>query len=194
MKDGTTALLSLIAGIDSLLQICRYMKEVSSVSVAGLERGMTLLKRKRTRSKQSVEEEERNQPMSGSQFHELSFSLSYIYVIIYRPLVFEKYVFLLFNYSFNPPTTNRCLYNYFNNMFCYMDDENGSVNPEYDEAHPEVKATLRPRLYNVLLFEVLNRILHDPLTAIRTDESTKRNDLIELAELGKKIVSFLIDY
>lgn len=79
-------------------------------------------------------------------------------------------------------------------MFCYMDDENGSVNPEYDEAHPEIKATLRPRLYNVLLFEVLNRILHDPLTAIRTDESTKRNDLIELAELGKKIVSFLIDY
>ena len=154
---------------------------------------MTLLKRKRTRSKQTVEEEERNEQMPDSQFHEFSFSLSYVYVIIYRPLVFEKYVFLLYNYSFNPPATNHYLYNYFYNMFCYMDDENESANPDYDKAHPEVKATLRPRLYNVLLFEVLNRILHDPLTAIRTDESTQRKDLIELAELAKKIVSIFID-
>lgn len=128
-----------------------------------------------------------------SQFHELSFSLSYIYVIIYRPLVFEKFIFLLYNYPFHPPHINHCLFNYFNNMYSYTDDNaNATLSNDYDASHPEVKAIFRPHLYNVLLFEVLNRILHDPLTTMKTDKSTERSDLIELAELAKKIVAFSV--
>lgn len=113
-------------------------------------------------------------------------------MIIYRPLVFEKFIFLLYNYSFHPPHINHCLFNYFNNMYSYTDDNaNATLIADYDASHPEVKAIFRPHLFNVLLFEVLNRILHDPLTTMKTDKSTERSDLIELAELAKKIVVFL---
>lgn len=114
-------------------------------------------------------------------------------MIIYRPLVFEKYIFLLYNYSLNSPQINHCLFNYFNNMYSFTDDgENGTLSADYDASHPETKAIFRPHLFNVLLFEVFNRILHDPLTTIKTDKSTERSDLIELADLAKKIVAFTL--
>ena len=151
-------------------------------------------KRTRTHSTTTTEEqsdEERGEEFQRSQFRELAFSLSFIYVIIYRPLVFEKFVFLLYNYPFNPPHINHCLFNYFNNMYSYTDDNaNATLNHEYDADHPEVKAIFRPQLFNAFLFEALNRILHDPLTTVKTDKSTERSDLIELAELAKKIVAF----
>lgn len=78
-------------------------------------------------------------------------------------------------------------------MYSYTDDNaNATVSSAYDASHPEVKAIFRPHLFNVLLFEVLNRILHDPLTTMKTDKSTERSDLIELAELAKKIVAFSV--
>ena len=187
-KDGLPTLFALIAGIDSLLRICQNMKE----------RGTTVLKKKRTRKTQGAEEEE--VPSRMEEFREFLFNLRFIYNIIYRNAVFEKYVqwfliitrfvLILYNYPFHPPTINRCLCNYFANLFDYVDeDDNASTDEDYNAAHAaELRATMRPRLYNALLLEALNRVLHDPLANPGPRATARRDDLEQLGRLAKRIV------
>lgn len=186
-KDGIPTLFALIKGIDSLLQICQNMKE----------RGTTVLKKKRTRK---AREEEETEPSHEEEFREFLFNLRFIYNIIYRNAVFEKYVqwfliinrfiLILYNYAFHSPAINQCLYNYFSNLFDFFDDDdNASTDDDYNLSHDaEIRAVMRPRLYNVLLLEVMNRILHDPLANPGPKTATHREDLEKLGRLAKRIV------
>ena len=157
-----------------------------------------MLKKKRTRKTQGAEEEE--VPSRMEEFREFLFNLRFIYNIIYRNAVFEKYVqwfliitrfvLILYNYPFHPPTINRCLCNYFANLFDYVgEDDNASTDEDYNAAHAaELRATMRPRLYNALLLEVLNRVLHDPLDNPGPRATARRDDLEQLGRLAKRIV------
>ena len=188
-KDGIDALFALIIGIDSLLRICGNMKE----------RGTTVLKKKRARKTKDVTEEE-EETTHVAEFNEFLFNLRFIYNIIYRNQVYEKcvqwcmmiyrFILILYNYAFHPPAINRCLYNYFNNLYAFWDEEdNNSIDEDFNLANEEqVHATLRPKLFNALLLEVLNRILHDPLATKKGKNAAQRDDIVALGELGKKIV------
>ena len=52
----------------------------------------------------------------------------------------------------------------------------------------ELRATMRPRLYNALLLEALNRVLHDPLANPGPRATARRDDLEQLGRLAKRIV------
>lgn len=47
---------------------------------------------------------------------------------------------------------------------------------------------MRPRLYNALLLEALNRVLHDPLANPGPRATARRDDLEQLGRLAKRIV------
>ena len=158
-----------------------------------------MLKKKRARKTKDVTEEE-EETTHVAEFNEFLFNLRFIYNIIYRNQVYEKcvqwcmmiyrFILILYNYAFHPPAINRCLYNYFNNLYAFWDEEdNNSMDEDFNLANEEqVHATLRPKLFNALLLEVLNRILHDPLAAKKGKNAAQRDDIVALGELGKKIV------
>ena len=100
----------------------------------------------------------------------------------------NRYILLLFNYSFHSPEINQCLYHYFYSMFKYIEEEtNATGDEEYDDLHQdELQAILRPRLYCVLVLEIFNRIMHDP--AASNDSGMNRKDIQDLASLGREIV------
>ena len=73
-------------------------------------------------------------------------------------------------------------------MFKYIEEETNVTNDEdYNDLHQDsLQAILRPRLYCVLVFEIFNRIVHDP--AASNDAVINRKDIQDLASLGREIV------
>ena len=102
---------------------------------------------------------------------------------------YKRYVLLLFNYSFPSPAINRCLYHYFNTLYTYTEeDDNITGDSAFDDTHQqEMQATYRPRLYCVLLLEIFNRIMHDPMA--QKEGGMGREDIEKLSDLGKRIVT-----
>lgn len=74
-------------------------------------------------------------------------------------------------------------------MIDYVDDTpNLTGNTEYNDEHmEELIHTLRPRLFDVRLFEVFNRILHDP-DSVPSSSSSHRKDIEQLGSLAKRVV------
>lgn len=103
----------------------------------------------------------------------------------------NRYILLLFNYSFHSPEINQCLYHYFKSMFNYIEEENNATSDEdfNDQHQQDIQAILRPRLYCVLVLEVFNRIMHDPAASHST--GMNRKDIEDLASLGRDIVGVL---
>ena len=164
------------------------------------------MKRKHGKSS-SVEDTELDEEVTTVEYTEISFSLSFIISLLYRPVIMDKYVFyavvsryiyLLYNYKFLSEDINYSLYDYFNFMIEYVDDTPNLTNDvEYNDRHrEELLHTLRPRLFNVQLFEILNRILHNPsaLPPETPDPTARRLDLEKLGSLAKKVVRFCLNF
>lgn len=98
---------------------------------------------------------------------------------------------MLYHYQFLAEEINECLYYYFNFMYEYVDDTPNLTNDvEYNERHQDdLKHTLRPRLFNVQFFEILDRILHDPsVVSKNTKDAARRLDIEHLGSLAKTVV------
>lgn len=106
-------------------------------------------------------------------------------------LMINRYILLLYNYSFHSPEINQCLYHYFNTLYVYIDEESNATGDEkYDDYHQEeIQSILRPRLYCVVLLEIFNRIMHDP--GASHDTGMNRSDIENLGSLGRKIVIYI---
>ena len=163
------------------------------------QRGATLLKQKHTKSSTVENDTE----VTTVEFTEVNFSYQFIISCLYRPIVFEKYllllyqfiirfVFILYNYQTLSASVLHSLVYYFQFILDYIDETpNLTEDVEYNEKKKDqLIHSLRPSLFNVDLFEVLNRILHEPVVHSSSSHlSDHDKEIVALSKIAKQIVT-----
>ena len=141
--------------------------------------------------------------MTTIEFTEVNFSYQFIISCLYRPIVFEKYllllyqfiirfVFILYNYQTLSASVLHSLVYYFQFILDYIDETpNLTEDVEYNEKKKDqLIHSLRPSLFNVDLFEVLNRILHEPVVHSSSSHlSDHDKEIVALSKIAKQIVT-----
>ena len=103
-----------------------------------------------------------------------------------------RFVFILYNYQTLSASVLHSLVYYFQFILDYIDETpNLTEDVEYNEKKKDqLIHSLRPSLFNVDLFEVLNRILHEPVVHSSSSHlSDHDKEIVALSKIAKQIVT-----